>query len=199
MRTLRRPSLALLTLSLALAACGDGVSDEESARRAYLGLESAIDKSINLGMAGYNSASSANIAPQATQGGLSGTLTVNGQVDQGTSPNKGMRLTTTFVDYSDDVTELEEDITYDTPDAAALPALVFSLRDIPNGTYSGTLMGKVKMSDGLEGDVTLALTFSGQIQESGAGTGDIQRVPGSTTITGTAVSEYGTYDVSLTR
>jgi len=47
---------------------------------------------MQLGFDGFNSASSANIATQTAAGAKSGTLTVTGQVDQGASANKGMRL-----------------------------------------------------------------------------------------------------------
>src|SRR3954469_14758955 len=92
-----------LLLMVLLAGCGDSVSSDEQARRAYLGLDPSIDKAITLGFAGFNAASSANISPQTAMGTVSGTLTVTGQVDQGSSANKGMRLLTEYVMYSDDM------------------------------------------------------------------------------------------------
>ena len=83
---------------------------------AYLGLDPSVDKAITLGFAGFNAASSANISPQSADGGVSGTMTVTGQVDQGTSANKGMRLADALSNYSDD-----GHVTYNT-DSNALPA-----------------------------------------------------------------------------
>src|SRR5207302_1378401 len=58
-----------------------------------------------------------HLAADTVAGAKSGTLTVTGQVDQGTSANKGMRLFTNYAGYSDDGAT-----SYQT-DAAALPAL----------------------------------------------------------------------------
>jgi hypothetical protein len=62
--------------------------------------------------------------PQMTTGTATGTLVVTGQVDQGASANKGMRLKEALVNYSDD-----GKLTYNT-DAAALPALEMMLKSI---------------------------------------------------------------------
>lgn len=184
-----------------LAACGGGVSSDEQARRAYVGLDSALGKALQLGFDGFNAASSANIAEQGTEGDLSGTLKVNGQVDQGSSANKGMRLQVGMVDYSDGQVEGSEgevvNLTYDTAvDLAAQPALTLSLRNIPDGTYSGTLTGTFQMSGDLAGEVVLDLAFSGVIESDGAG--GTRRQAGSTTVTGTATSGGGTYTVETT-
>lgn len=188
--------IVIAGLSLSLLACGGGVSSEESARAAYLGLDLAVEKAMNLGFDGFNAASSANIPPQMTTGDESGTMTISGQVDQGASDNKGMRLLVELVEYSDQTDEEELAITYDTPDPAALPRLTLQLRSIPNGTLSGTLTGTFQMTGELAGDVTLDLSFSGAIE---AGPDDtVRRVVGSTTVTGTATSGYGTYEVDLT-
>ena len=75
---------ALLSLPLLCAACGGaGVSNESDAALAYLGLDGMVSKAMGLGFDGYNTASSANIEDQLANGDLSGTLTVAGQVDQG--------------------------------------------------------------------------------------------------------------------
>ncbi|MEO6950438.1 MAG: hypothetical protein ABI321_01390 [Polyangia bacterium] len=167
------------------------MSSSADAEAAYLGLDAHIDKAITLGFAGFNSANSANIAPQTTTGTVTGTLTVTGQVDQGNSSNKTMNLVEALAMYSDDAK-----VTYDT-DPAALPLLGLSLKGIPTGTLSGSLDGDYKMTGNLEGTVTLALTFAGALQ-AGAGS-TVERKPGTTNITGTATSKYGTYAVSLTR
>jgi hypothetical protein len=187
---------ALVVATAAMTCChGNEVDDEEGARAAYLGLDGVVEKALNLGMDGYNAASSANIPDQSITGDVSGTLTVSGQVDQGASDNKEMRLDLALVDYQDEVTETDLVVTYDT-DPAAPPGLDLSLRDIPSGTFTGTLMGTFTMVGDIEGPVTLNLALSGEI-EPGAAEGDIQRVVGSTTITGTATSDYGTYSVDI--
>lgn len=181
----------LSTLLVLVVSCGSSVQSEEDARKAYLGLDPSIDKAIGLGFDGFNSASSANIAPQTADGGVRGTLTVTGQVDQGTSANKGMRLFEALDNYSDDGL-----ITYQT-NAAALPALTMQLKNIPTGTLDGTLVGTVNMSGDEHGDLALNLAFAGTLQ-AGAGS-TVTRRPGTTHITGTATSSAGTYTVDVVR
>ena len=201
------PHLAVLSLTLALSAglvgCGsDKVSSDEQAQVAYLGLDPSIEKSLALGFAGFNAANSANIPTQSTTGNLTGTLTINGQVDQGSSANKGMRLRMGMVGYTDGAVRLSEDdedvsITYETvTDVASQPALTLSLRDIPNGTFTGTLVGTFKMTGDLEDDVTLNLQMSGIIENDG--TNHVRRKAGSTTVTGTATSGDDTFNVNVT-
>jgi hypothetical protein len=185
---MRRTSTLLLFF---VAGCGGGVSSNADAQKAYLGLDPSVDKAITLGFAGFNAASSANIDPQTANGTVSGTMTVTGQVDQGTSANKGMRLFDALSSYSDD-----GKITYGT-DAAALPALTINLKNIPTGTLDGSLAGSFTMSGTESGQVTLALTFTGQI-ESGPNNTVVRKV-GTTHITGTATSASGTYAVDVTR
>ncbi len=185
---------------LALTGCADDdIDSDEEARRAYVGLDASIGKSLTLGFAGFNAASSANIPPQMTVGVDTGTLLITGQVDQGASANKGMRLRVGMVGYSDGVVVLDDEnieITYDTDlDPTTQPYLVLSLKNIPTGTLEGTLVGTYHMTGDIVGDATVNLTFAGTLQADGAG---VSRVPGSTTVTGTAVSGEGTYDVNLT-
>ena len=71
-----------LVATLGLSACGGSISSDEQARRAYLGLDKSVEKSLQLGFDGFNAASSANIPPQSTNGDETGTLTISGQVDQ---------------------------------------------------------------------------------------------------------------------
>lgn len=203
--------LSSIVLCLLLAAsCGDDdeVSSPAEARLAYIGLDRAVDRALNLGLQGFNQASSANIAPQTGNGDVGGTLVVTGQVDQGASVNKEMRLFTAFTLYEDRIAGGdagvgdESDIVYNT-DATALPALNLSLRNIPSttgttGTFTGTWTGKVAMTGELEGDVTLNLTLAGDIRVVSGGSG-IERVPGTTHVTGTATSRYGSYTVDLMR
>jgi hypothetical protein len=181
----------VFALTLTTIGCSNGVHSDADAQRAYLGLDASIDKAINLGFDGFNAASSANIPAQMTTGTSKGTLTVTGQVDQGASANKTMRLGTAYVMYSDD-----GKIIYDT-DATTLPALTMDLKNIPSGTLTGSFAGTFTMSGDLHNSVTLNLSFSGNLQSGGNNT--VVRVPGSTHITGTAVSDYGTYNVDVTR
>ena len=187
---LKMRSSSILVVSL-LAACGNGGSSSADAEKAYLGLDPAVDKAITLGFAGFNSASSANISPQSADGGVAGTMTVTGQVDQGSSANKGMRLNDALSNYSDD-----GKVTYNT-DPNALPALTINLKNIPTGTLDGSLNGSFAMSGGLSGQVSLALTFTGQLAAGPNNT--VVRQPGTTHITGTATSQAGTYPVDVTR
>lgn len=175
---------------LAAGCGGSGVSSAEDAERAYKGLDPSIDKAIKLGFDGFNSASSANIAPQTAMGMVKGSMTVSGKVDQGASDNKTMELTDKLTGYSDD-----GKLTYDTKDA--LPAINLKLSKVPDGTLDGSMKGTFTMSGDLDGPVTLDLTFAGGLQ-AGDGT-KVERKPGTTHITGTADSDFGTYTVDITR
>lgn len=195
MRTLTIP--LLLPGLLLLGACGGGVDSEEAARAAYLNLDPAIEKSLRLGFDGFNAATSANIPDQMTTGDVSGTLTVSGQVDQGASANKGMRLMLTMVEYQDvEASEEDLDIVYDT--GATLPALTLNLRNIPDGTLTGTLVGEFLMTGEIAGSVTLNLAIDGEIESDPDAPGEVRRVPGTTRVTGTATSDYGTFEVDVT-
>jgi hypothetical protein len=200
----------VLLLVLACVACNDdGVDSDEEARRAYLGLDKSIEKSLNLGFQGFNLASSANIDPQATVGDSAGMLTVSGQVDQGSSDNKGMRLYIAMVDYDDGDVDVSPDndetvhIVYDTdPDPTKQPYLNLKLANVPTGTLTGTLdsnttmTGVYMMTGDIEGTLAINVTITGTLM---AGTGtQVLRVPGSTTVVGTATNgDGGTYDINL--
>jgi len=202
--------MCVAVLSLAAIGCGgdDAIDSNEEARRAYLGLDPSIERSLNLGFDGFNAADSANIPDQVGDGDDTGTLTISGQVDQGASDNKGMRLYVGMVDYSDGVfvvvvetedgtEEVEVDLTYDTSDVQLeQPYLQLSLRNIPGGDFTGALTGTYYLAGDIEGDVTLDLTMAGEIQDAGGGV--VERVPGSTTITGTATSGDGLFEVNVT-
>lgn len=190
-----------LLVGLLVLSCGaPSVSSDETARRAYLGLDRAIGKCLTLGFAGFNSASSANISPQTAAGDKSGTVTVTGQVDQGASANKGMRLKVGMATYSDG--DIVPDggspisVTYNAGDAGPAPALDLSLKNIPNGTLDGTLAGDFTMSGDLSGNVTLGLTMAGMIESDGDG--GTRRKAGTVKVTGTATSGGGTFNVDLT-
>jgi hypothetical protein len=180
-----------------LACSGGAVSSDEQARRAYLGLDEAVGKAMDLGFQGFNAASSANIAPQTASGAKSGSLTVTGQVDQGASANKGMRLNVAMTHYSDGDLHLDGGetvaITYDTD--GGLPALGLTLRNIPSGTFTGSLAGDFEMSGDLSGSVHLDLMMAGNLQSTADG--GTRREPGTTMVNGTATSGAGTYSVNL--
>ncbi|KAB2900633.1 MAG: hypothetical protein F9K40_09120 [Kofleriaceae bacterium] len=204
-----------LSLVFAAAACGDdGIDSNEAARRAYLGLDPSIPQSLQLGFDGFNSAQSANIAPQMGAGEDSGMLTITGQVDQGASDNKGMRLYVGMVDYSkgpftvvvnpgtDDEETVTVDLTYNTSEVQLeQPYLNLTLRNIPTGTFDGTLTGayrvtgEIQPDEGIDADVTLSLSFTGTLVD--LGNGATGRAPG-TVVTGTATSGDGMYEVNLT-
>lgn len=193
--------LALIALPLVFGACtNDSVSSDEQAKRAYLGLDKSIGKSITLGFAGFNAASSANISPQMTTGDGGGTLTITGQVDQGSSPNKGMRLYVGMAAYTDGkitVDGADVNITYATStDPTMQPFLSMMLKGIPTGTVDGTLAGTYHMTGDLVGDVMLNLTFTGHLEAGPSNT--VVRTPGMTTVTGTATASSGTYTVMVT-
>jgi hypothetical protein len=189
----------LAVTSLLVVACGGGVDSDEAAEAAYLGLDRMVGKSLSLGFDGFNAATSANIPMQMTDGDVTGTLTVSGQVDMGASDNKEMRLLLDLVEYRDidPATDEELLITYDTDEAT--PAnLDLSLRGIPDATLTGTLVGTFYMIGDIEGDVTLNLAIDGMTEADPDATGNIRRIAGTTHVTGTATSDYGVYDVDVT-
>lgn len=122
-------------------------------------------------------------------GGVSSGDIVTGQVDAGVSPNKEMRLYVALVEHQDvlEGEEGDEDV-----------AIVYDTSEDALGTLTGTLTGTFTMTGDLEGDVDLDLSMSGDMEEVAGSDGDIRRVPGSTQITGTARSSYGSYAVDLT-
>lgn len=77
--------LRSLIVCFALTACGARIDSDREAELAALGLEGAIERALELGLAGFAAANSANIPEQVGSGDLSGTMTVNGQADQGAS------------------------------------------------------------------------------------------------------------------
>ena len=208
MNTTLRKVMVLLSLSGALVGCGKQVSSDEQAERAYLGLDPSIDKALQLGFDGYNAATSANIPDQTTSGDASGTLTVGGQVDAGQSTNKVMNLRIAMTNYSDGVVSIAGEtvaVTYATPSdpndptLQTLPLLSLTLHNVPNGDFTGELIGLFQMTGDLDGEVTLDLTMSGLIEEDGVGTQKVRRVAGSTTVSGTATTTGGgLYTVNVT-
>jgi hypothetical protein len=191
-----RPIATVFAVALALStvACGDDLGSDEEAERAYQGLDASIDKAIKLGFDGFNAASNANIPAQTTVGNQGGTMEISGQVDQGASDNKTMNLVEKLVGYTDDGA-----ITYDT--FGTPPAISMKLNNIPTGTLDGSLDGTYAMTGELEADVTLSVTFTGELQAPAGATDDTktERKPGTTHITGTATSGDGIYNINVTR
>ena len=198
--TIQSMQKLVLLITLVSACTDNAVDSNEAAKRAYLGLDMSIQEGITLGFAGYNAATSANIAPQTGSGATEGTMTITGQVDQGSSANKGMRLDVGMVGYSDgqiDVDGTNVTITYDTnTDPSMQPFLAMDLKGIPTGTLSGTLTGTYHMTGDLDGDVVLDLTFNGALSAGPNNT--VIRAPQTTTITGTATQNGGSYTVMVT-
>lgn len=169
----------------------DGVANPDSARRAYLGLDHAVDRAIQLGFDGFNAASSANIPEQMQAGDLSGTMVVSGKVDQGASNNKEMDLGVTLVDYSDGPIEDSFDVVYDGGPAT----FDLSLRDLPDGTLEGTFSGEFTMTGELAGVVALDLDITGETEEGPDG--QIRRRAGTIHVVGTATSDYGVFEIDV--
>lgn len=182
-----------------LFSCGSssGVNSTDQAKQAYLGLDESIDKAITLGVKGFNAASSANIPAETTGGDLSGTMTVIGQVDQGASANKQMRLVEALSSYSDTDAGIVYDTSADAGTDGAPATLDMSLQGIPSGTLTGSLDGTYGMTGSLKGLVTLQVTFNGQLEPNDAG--GVERMPGKTVITGTATSGSGVYNINITK
>lgn len=190
---MRRSFTLLLLVSLfSLAGCSDDVASEEDARRAYLGLDASVDKSMQLGFQGFNAATNANIDPQSGMGAKGGAMIISGKVDQGASANKTMTLNIDLNDYTDDGAAI-----YNT--GGTLPILDLKLANIPSGTMNGTLVGTYDMSGELLGKISMNLSISGDLQPTAADPNKVERKPGTTKITGTAESDYGVFDVNITR
>jgi hypothetical protein len=188
--------LPLFILVLVSCSSNGSVDSNETAKQAYLGLDESIDKAIALGFKGYNDANSANIPTEQTTGDVSGTMTVTGQVDQGVSANKQMRLLEQLSSYSDTDAGVVYDTSADAGTDGAPGNLGMSLQGIPNGTLSGSLDGTYGMHGSLQGLVTLSVTFNGDLQQGDAG---VERKVGTTHITGTATSGNGVYQIDVTR
>ncbi len=196
-----------LACLLALVACGSdsSVNSNEQARRAYLGLDKSISKSLALAFQGYDAATSANIPAQMTMGDAmpGGTLTVSGKVDSGTCSQLSMGLDIGMVKYTDgpfvvDSNNTKMSVTYDTSTTTtSQPLLSIKLNGSSGNSINASLMGDYTMTGDLKGTVTLDLTITGTF--SGTCPNAVMRVPGSTTVTGSAVnSSGGMYTVNVT-
>jgi hypothetical protein len=198
-RIFRSITPTALLLAVALTGCDDdGVTDEEGARLAYEGLDPSVDKILDLGFRGFSEATSANIPQQSTTGAVSGTMIVNGKVDQGSSNNKGMRLDVDLVNYSDGAVAHADidDIIYNTQGPLTVDV---KMNKLPDADLSGTLVGTVVMDGGLVGPLTFSLNIVGKTMDDGSVGTDwkIRRAPGTVRITGTATSDYGVFNVDV--
>lgn len=191
---------AMVSVALLWGACGgsggeDEVKSRAQAEKAWKGLDGIVEQSIDLGFRGIGMTNGANILPQSTAGQKSGTLTVVGKVDQGTSNNKNMDLSVGLTGFSND-----GEVTYATPaDPAVQPKLTLSLKKIPTGTLGGTFIGSFDMTGALKGGVKLSLVLDGALAPDPADPNKVIRKPGTTHIVGTAESMYGTYTIDLMR
>ena len=197
-------SLLLLPLAcLALTAC-PGVSNEGDAARAWLGMEHGVDRVLQLGMDGFNAASSANIPTQTGAGEVDGLMTVDGQVDQGASDNKGLRLQVMLDAYADGPVDVDVDgrpdgwaLVYDTAEGDFLD-VDLQLRGLPDAALTGTLIGDAVVGGDLEGPVQFDLQLDGTTEPLDGGEDDqIQIVAGSLSVSGTVTSDFGVYQVDL--
>ncbi len=197
-------ALAFLVFSAACSS-SDSVDSNEQARRAYLGLDKSISKSLALAFAGYDAATNANIPTQMTMGDAmpGGTLTITGKVDSGTCSQLSMGLDVGMVKYTDGpfVIDSKNDkisVTYDTSTTvASQPLLSIKLNGSSGNSINASLMGDYTMTGDIKGTVTLDLTIVGTF--SGTCPNAVQRVSGSTTVTGTVVnSSGGMYSVNVT-
>lgn len=187
-----RQKFFVLVLVL-FSACADEVSSDAEARQAYTALDPVITQALDLGFAGFATAKSANIDPQTAAGAKSGTVTVAGKVDQGSSDNKNMDLTLALVAWSADGA-----ITFGTStDAIAQPKLSLSLKKLPDADLTGTLIGTFSMTGEMDNQVTLNLALTGKTMADG--TGKVVRKPASMRVTGTATAGDSTFVVDLTR
>ena len=204
MRTLRlllcNASLFIVITTVVGCGNGDSVNSDEQARRAYLGLDTSISKSLALGFMGYNAATNANIPTEMTAGDATGTLTITGHVDQGNPSQVSMGLAPAMTMYSDGKIVVDDKghtitVTYAT-DSATPPTLSLKLNSSSGDTLTGSLDGDYVMSGDLQGTVTLTLQINGTFSGTAP---NVMRVAGSTTVTGTAVnSSGGTYMVNTT-
>ena len=71
------------------------------------------------------------------------------------------------------------------------------MKGLPNADLTGSFFGRVNMTGALEGPVDLNLSFTGKTEDAGGGL--IQRQPGTLHIVGTATSDYGIFNVDITR
>ena len=190
--------LVAITALSALSGCSTAITDEEAAERADLGVDPAVELALQLGLDGYNAATSANIPNQDASGAASGSIVVGGQVDQGSSDNKQLRLDVWLNDWSNGV--LDDDDDFDVSYATDAPLLLdISLRGLPDADLEGSLIGDVMLDGELDGPLTLELVFDGQTETDPDDPSRIRRVPGSTHVTGTATVGRGVYDIDLTR
>jgi hypothetical protein len=212
MRKLCAGVLPLLALIFAIGCGDDNVSSDEDARRAYLGLDKSVSKSLKLAFDGFNAATNANIPDQMTTGDAmpGGTLLISGQVDSGASNNKTMRLNIGMVAYDDGDVKINDNgdtvhIVYDTDMVKTnQPYLEVKLSNYPTGTMDAmltpntALTGHYNLSGDIKGYLDLNLTLTGSLMACTAPC-ITERVVGSTHIVGTATNgDGGTYNIDIT-
>jgi hypothetical protein len=116
-----------------------------------------------------------------------------------------MRLYVDVLDYEDgpfDDPNTEDDVEelvviYNTDAEVGLPYLQLSLRNVPDGDFTGSLTGTFFVSGEVEGEASFSLSLSGGIQEDPDNPGIVVREPGTLAITGTVTSGDGLYTVDV--
>jgi hypothetical protein len=187
-----RGLLSVCVFLAAAAGCSSGDDTANSqAMDAYLSLDSSLEKALDLAFVGINNAVTENIGPGTIGGDAAGTLVVVGQIDEGTALTKTVRVDANYNGYSDDGA-----IIYTTDPAS--PPLLTLAASYADGSLTGRYLGVFTMSGALAGPLTVDIAINGFIESAGRN-GGIERAPYSTQIQGTAVSDYGTYRVDLTR
>jgi len=193
-------------LLIMVGACtDDSVDSNEQARRAYLGLDKSVSKSLTLAFQGYDAATSANIPAQMADGDAmpGGTLAITGQVSHGNVNEATMTLDVAMAKYSDSpiIVDTKNNtkitVAYDADASAAMhPVLNLKLNASSGNALTGSLTGDYTMSGDLTGTVTLDLTIAGTFSGTGTST---MRVAGSTMVIGTVVNASGgMYSVNVT-
>lgn len=174
---------------LVLSAC-TAVDSAVEAEATWRGLDLALSRALDLGLAGFAAADSANIPTQSGAGEISGSMQVDGQADQGSSDNKGLRLEVGLVDYVDldpvEVGGLALHFAYDTETPLDID---LQLRDMPAGSLSGTVVGELRLSGDLAGPAVLDLLVEGETEADDQG--EAVRKAGSTQVQGTVTGPGG--------
>lgn len=181
---------ALLPLLLTCAGCT--LSPEEAVKQAYLGLDSSLDKTLGLAFTGFNESKDTDVPQQTAHGAWTGSMAILGTVEKTGTTDATLKLVEGMKEYCDDGKH-----TYDTT-SSNLPVLQLELKNMPIGTFTGSLTGEFTASDGVAGQVVLDLTFEGVVEPISGGT-KVAPKSGATHITGTTTLNSATYDVDKTR
>lgn len=195
------------------ASCGDGYGAEH----AYLLMDEAVGTAIDLAFRGVNATTDGEVALQTEPAVGGGYVTVFGQLDARDASSVVASLSLRiegFQELKDETAAAADpglgcEATYYTYrnggsyDPDFLPVLMLSAVDIPNGTYTASLVGTVYLSGAKTGPLEVDLALSGQIEPDPdvvdcPNTDCVRRVEGTTTVVGKATWNGDTYDVNMT-